>query len=74
MPYKIIPTDKAFKVVNAQTGQVHAKNTSHAMAERQVKLLYGIEHGLKPAKRAHSYHKHGHDMAAFDRHALPGKY
>jgi len=74
MPYKILPADHAFKVVNAQTGQVHAKNTSHAMAERQVKLLYGIEHGMKSGKRAGSYSR-PHDFQSLEgRSSVAGKY
>lgn len=51
MPYAILPADGAFKVVNTATGEVHAKHTSRAKAEAQVRLLRGVEHGMKPRKK-----------------------
>lgn len=35
-----------FRVVNTQTGAVHAKATSKANAEAQVRLLQGVKHGM----------------------------
>ena len=47
MPYAILPANGGFKVVNTQTGQVHAKHTTRDKAEAQVRLLRGVEHGMK---------------------------
>ena len=51
MPYAILPVNGAFKVVNTATGQVHAEHTTRPKAEAQVRLLRGIEHGMKPRKK-----------------------
>ena len=52
MPYAILPADGGFKVVNTASGAVHAKHTSRAKAEAQVRLLRGVEAGtLKPRKK-----------------------
>jgi hypothetical protein len=48
MPYKITKTDHKFKVSNKDTGAVHAKGTSKANAEAQVRLLQGVKHGMVP--------------------------
>ena len=52
MPYSILPTgDGQFKVVNTATGKVHAKHTTERRAEAQVRLLRGIERGMRPANK-----------------------
>ena len=51
MPYAILPSDGGFKVVNTSNGAVHAKHTTRAKAEAQVRLLRGVEHGMKPRKK-----------------------
>lgn len=49
MPYEIVRHAKDdYSVVNAETGKVHAKHTSRAKAEAQVRLLRGVEHGMVP--------------------------
>lgn len=48
MPYRLQKTDSEFKVVNKETGKVHAKGTTKARAERQTNLLRGVEQGWKP--------------------------
>lgn len=49
MPYEIRPAGEGkFEVVNKDTGAVKAKHTSRESAEKQVRLLHGIEHGMKP--------------------------
>ena len=49
MPYAIEKLDSGkFKVVNKESGNVHSKATSRASAEAQVRLLHGVEHGMKP--------------------------
>lgn len=51
MPYKINQVMGGFEVVNAQTGEIHAKHTTKAKAQRQVRLLNATEHGFKPTGR-----------------------
>jgi hypothetical protein len=44
LPYAIKPAGKnLFKVVNTQTGKVHAKATSLTKAKAQMRLLYSKE-------------------------------
>ncbi len=47
MPYKIVPIKgtRFYKVMNTETREVKAKRTSKVKAERQVRLLEGLEHG-----------------------------
>jgi len=47
MPYKLKRTDGGYEVVNVATGRKHGKTTK-SMAEKQLHLLRGIEHGWKP--------------------------
>jgi hypothetical protein len=42
-----------YKVVNTVTGEVHAKDTSHADAMHQRRLLYAVAHGWTPANADH---------------------
>ncbi len=56
MPYAIEKISEGknkgkYRVVNKQTGKVHAKATSKANAEAQVRLMLGVEHGMKPRNR-----------------------
>ena len=52
MPYTIKPAAKGlFKVVNTQTGKVHAKGTTKAKAQRQVRLLMAEEYGGVAGKK-----------------------
>jgi hypothetical protein len=47
------PLKDEYMVVNTQTGKVHAKHSTKANAEAQVRLLYGLEKGgmkLRPMK------------------------
>jgi hypothetical protein len=49
MPYEVRKKDDgSCEVVNSQTGDVKAKHASCEDAERQVRLLHGIEHGWHP--------------------------
>lgn len=50
MPYSVIPSDGHFKVINTQSGKVHAKHTTKAKAEAQIRLLRGVEHGMVPRR------------------------
>lgn len=52
MPYKIVSIGHGkVKVVNAQTGKVHAKSTTRSEAEKQIRLMQGVEHGMKLRKK-----------------------
>lgn len=49
MPYAIRQNeDGSFKVVNTETGEVHAGSTTKGNAKAQVRLLQGVKHGMKP--------------------------
>ena len=49
MPYAIRSAGGGkVKVVNTETGNVHSKATTRANAEAQVRLLHGVEHGMRP--------------------------
>ena len=49
MPYGIIHNpDKSYSVINTETRKIHAKHTTKAKAQAQVRLLQGIEHGMIP--------------------------
>lgn len=50
MPYDVRPASDGdgFEVVNADTGEVKAKHATKEDAERQRRLLEGIEHGMTP--------------------------
>jgi len=53
MPYEMVKLPKStfYKVRNIKSGEVSAKKTTKSKAERQLRLLRGIEHGtLKPRK------------------------
>jgi hypothetical protein len=53
MPYSIVthPGTGMVSVVNTATGAVHSKHTTPEKARAQVRLLYGIEHGMKLRKK-----------------------
>lgn len=49
MPYDIRKKGTGFVVVNTATGKEHSKKgIPKARAEAQMRLLYGIEHGMIP--------------------------
>ena len=52
MPYKIRKSKKTglYKVVNAETGRVLAKNTTKEKAEAQVRLLDSLENRYRKKK------------------------
>jgi len=47
MPYAIKRSGSRYQVVNTETGKVHS-TTTKAKAEKQVKLLRGIERDWQP--------------------------
>lgn len=51
MPYRIEKRGNKWVVVNEDTGKVKGTHDSEEKARAQMRLLYGIEHGLKPRKR-----------------------
>lgn len=51
MPYKIVSRGKGkAEVVTKATGKGHAVTTT-AKAKSQMRLLQGVEHGMKPRKK-----------------------
>lgn len=48
MPYAVRKRGTKFVVINKNTGKVKGTHTSKIKAERQMRLLYGVEHGWKP--------------------------
>lgn len=51
MPYKIEKKENKFLVINEDTGKVKGTHDTKEKAVAQMKLLYGIEHGLKPKRK-----------------------
>jgi hypothetical protein len=52
MPYKMEPSDGGYRVVNSQTGRVHAKHTTKEKAIAQMRLMNATEHGWVPGAKA----------------------
>jgi len=51
MPYEMRKKGRGYVVVNMVTGKEHSnKPIPKARAEAQMRLLYGIEHGMIPRK------------------------
>lgn len=57
MPYKLKKTrckecgDACYKVINTETDKVTAKCSTLDNAKKQIRLLYGLEYGMKLKKR-----------------------
>ena len=52
MPYDLKKKGTGYVVVNTATGKEHSKKgLPKKRAEAQMKLLYGIEHGMIPRKK-----------------------
>lgn len=52
MPYEIQKVTGGYKVKNTQTGKTHShKAMPKERAEKQMRLLRGIEHGMIPRKK-----------------------
>ena len=60
MPYIIEhhALDKGYIVRNTQTGAVHATHATHENAKKQVRLLYGLENGMKLRSSKHKHSKY----------------
>ena len=51
MPYKVVKTKGGYGVKNTQTGKFKSKDTTSSKAEKQRKLLEGVEHGTIKTKK-----------------------
>lgn len=52
MPYDLRKKGTGYIVVNTATGKEHSKKPlPKARAEAQMRLLYGIEHGMVPRNK-----------------------
>jgi len=52
MPYEIKKiSPRKYEVVNTDTGEVHAKQTSLKNAKAQIQLLNAVKHGFKPKRK-----------------------
>lgn len=65
MPYNLRKTKSGGYSVSGPSG-VHAKNTTKTKAEAQIRLLRGIEHGMKPRKKAFPLTKDSAKVCAGD--------
>lgn len=55
MPYAIRHlADGGYRVVNTESGKVHAKHTTKRRAQAQVRLLNAREHGMTPRGKTHN--------------------
>lgn len=50
MPYEIRRVGDRYEVRNRVTGELHARHTTKAKAEAQVRLLHAIDHGYRPRR------------------------
>lgn len=48
MPYAVRKQGDKWITYNTETGQKKGTHDSKAKANRQMRLLYGVEHGWKP--------------------------
>lgn len=48
MPYAIYKRGEKWVVINTETKDVKGTHASKIKAQRQMRLLYGVEHGWKP--------------------------
>ena len=48
MPYELVQKGGEWIVRNKETGKLHAKGTTKAKAQAQLRLLHGIDNGWKP--------------------------
>jgi hypothetical protein len=52
MPYaKLKNSDGTFRVVNEESGDVKMKSGTEEEADRQLRLLRGLEHGMRRRNR-----------------------
>jgi hypothetical protein len=55
MPYKVKRLGNRYQVINTETGEAESRPTTKAKAEKQLKLLRGIEHGWQPTGEPDTY-------------------
>ena len=51
MPYKIVEKKGKFHVINKETGEDKGASDSREKAIAHLRLLYGVEGGMKPRKK-----------------------
>lgn len=51
MPYEVARKGDHYVVRNRVTGKVYARHASKENAQKQLRLLEGIEHGWRPTRR-----------------------
>lgn len=50
MPYAVVKRDGKFYTINKVTGKIKGTHSSKAKAISQMRLLYGLESGMKRRK------------------------
>ena len=50
MPYKLVKKGDKYEVINSKTGKSHGVHATKEKAQKQMRLLYGIESGWEPTK------------------------
>lgn len=66
MPYTIREKGDKWEVVNRDTEEVKATHDTKEDAERQVRLLEGLEHGWEPTEGGEHSHPHTHPHEGHD--------
>ena len=51
MPYKIVEKKGKFHVINTETGEDKGASDSREKAIAHMRLMYGVEHGMKVRKK-----------------------
>ena len=51
MPYKVVEKKGKWHVINKETGGDKGASESREKAVAHVRLLYGVEHGMKRGKK-----------------------
>jgi len=51
MPYKIVEKKGKFHVINTETNEDKGASPTRERAVAHMRLMYGVEHGMKPRKK-----------------------
>ena len=51
MPYEIRKKGNKFHVINSETNEDKGASDSREKAIAHMRLMYGVEHGMKPRKK-----------------------
>lgn len=51
VPYKIVEKKGKFHVINTETGEDKGASDSREKAIAHMRLMYGVEHGMKVRKK-----------------------